>query len=246
MMAELRAGPASLAGLEWLVRVGVAPIEAWACAMGWGDRVARSHASRLERAGWLERHRMIRGQGSLLAATRRGVRMSGLPVSAPAAPDPASWAHDSGCAWTAAWLGARGAHEWRGPREVLIDPNLNRTVVWSTRSSLRRSGHRPDLTLHALPGLLAVEVELQRKSASRMAGIASMYRAWMSEGGVAGVLYVCANARLADHVLAHAVQAGIPHGRGVWIELLDDVREQAHGGARRPLRTQAAPAARAG
>src|SRR5450755_3330117 len=87
-MAELRAGPASLAGLEWLVRVGVAPMEAWACAMGWGDRVARSHASRLERAGWLERHRMIRGQGSLLAATRRGVRMAGLPVSAPAAPGP--------------------------------------------------------------------------------------------------------------------------------------------------------------
>ena len=89
--------------------------------------------------------------------------------------------------------------------------------------------------LHALPGLLAVEVELQRKSASRMAGIASMYRAWMSEGRIAGVLYVCANARLADHVLAHAVQAGIPHGRGVWIELLDDVREQARGATRRPV-----------
>src|SRR5665811_1531726 len=124
-MAELRAGPASLAGLEWLVRVGVAPMEAWACAMGWGDRVARSHASRLERAGWLDR-RMAR-------------------------------------------------RAWRGPREVLTDPNLDRTVVWSTRSSLRRSGHRPDLMLHALPGLLAVEVELQRKSASRMVGIASMY-----------------------------------------------------------------------
>jgi hypothetical protein len=79
---------------------------------------------------------------------------------------------------------------WRGPREVLTDPNLDRTVVWSTRSSLRRSGHRPDLMLHALPGLLAVEVELQRKSASRMVGIASMYQAWISEGDIAGVLYV--------------------------------------------------------
>jgi len=123
-MAELRAGPASLAGLEWLVRVGVAPMEAWACAMGWGDRVARSHASRLERAGWLERHRMIRGQGSLLAATRRGVRMAGLPVSAPAAPDPASWAHDSGCAWTAAWLGARGA----------VRARCSPTPTWTGRS----------------------------------------------------------------------------------------------------------------
>ena len=59
---ELRAGPASMAGLEWLVRVGPVPMEAWGCAMGWGDRVARSHASRLEREGWLERHRMLQGR----------------------------------------------------------------------------------------------------------------------------------------------------------------------------------------
>ena len=245
-MAELRAGPASLAGLDWLVRVGVAPMEAWACAMGWGDRVARSHASRLEREGWLERFPMIRGQGSLLAATRRGVRMAGLPVSAPAAPDPALWAHDCGCAWTAAWMGVRGAKGWRGPREVLTDPDLKRTVIWSTRSDLRRSGHRPDLMMYALPGLLAVEVELQRKSASRMCGIASMYRAWADEGGITGVLYVCADARLADHVSAHAARAGIPHGGALWIELLDDIREQARGGTRRPLGAQAPAAAREG
>ena len=119
MAGELRAGPASMAGLEWLVRVGPVPMEAWAVAMGWGDRVARSHASRLEREGWLERHRMLRGDGSLLVATRRGVRMTGLAVSAPAAPEPTWWAHDCACAWTAAWLTVRGAQEWQGPREVL-------------------------------------------------------------------------------------------------------------------------------
>jgi hypothetical protein len=97
--------------------------------------------------------------------------------------------------------------------------------------------------LHAL---LAVEVELQRKSASRMVGIASMYRAWISEGAIAGVLYVCAIARLADHVHAHGVKAGIPHGHCLWIELLDDIREQARGGTRRPVRAQAAPAAHEG
>ncbi len=129
---ELRAGPASMAGLEWLVRVGPAPMDAWAVAMGWGDRVARSHASRLEREGWLERHRMLRGDGSLLVATRRGVRMTGLAVSAPAAPEPTWWAHDCACAWTAAWLTVRGAQEWQGPREVLSDPRLKRTVYWSS------------------------------------------------------------------------------------------------------------------
>jgi hypothetical protein len=84
MAGELRPGQASMAGLEWQVRVGSAPMDAWAAAMGWGDRVARSHASRLEREGWFERHRMFRGHGSLLVATRRGVRMTGVPVSATA------------------------------------------------------------------------------------------------------------------------------------------------------------------
>ena len=79
-MAELLPGPASMAGLAWLVRVGPTPLEAWRSAMGWCLSVAGSHARRLERQGWLERHRMTRGRGSLLVATRRGVRMSGLAV----------------------------------------------------------------------------------------------------------------------------------------------------------------------
>jgi hypothetical protein len=163
MGRELRPGPASLAGLEWLVRVGPVPMEAWAVAMGWGDRVARSHARRLEREGWVERHRMLRGDGSLLVATRRGVRMTGLAVSAPAAPEPTWWAHDCACAWTAAWLTVRGAQQWQGPREVLADPRLKRSVYWSSTGGLRRAGHRPDLTLRAEAGLIPVEVELERK-----------------------------------------------------------------------------------
>ena len=39
-------------------------------AMGWCLSVAGSHARRLERQGWVERHRMTRGVGSLLVATR--------------------------------------------------------------------------------------------------------------------------------------------------------------------------------
>jgi hypothetical protein len=87
-MAELLPGPASMAGLAWLVRVGPTPLEAWRSGMGWSLSAAGSHARRLERQGWLERHRMTRGKGSLLVATRRGVRMSGLEVGAPATPAP--------------------------------------------------------------------------------------------------------------------------------------------------------------
>jgi hypothetical protein len=227
MAVELRPGPASMAGLEWLVRVGPAPMDAWACAMGWGDRVARSHASRLERAGWVERQRMMRGDGSLLIATRRGVRMTGLPVSAPSAtPEPGLWAHDCACAWTAAWLTVRGAEEWQGPREVLIDPELKRIVHWSTRVGLRRVGHRPDLTVRAPAGLVAIEVELHRKSTNRVEAILTMYRRWIAEREIAGVACVCGSEARADRVRELAAKVGIPAG-GLRIELVRVVREEA-------------------
>jgi hypothetical protein len=235
MAGELRPGLASMAGLEWLVRVGSAPMDAWRCAMGWGDRVARSHASRLEREGWLERHRMFRGDGSLLVATRRGVRMTGLVVSAPTPPEPTWWAHDCACAWTAAWLTVRGAPEWKGPREVLADPKLKGTVAWSTRVSLRRSGHRPDLAVRTRGGLAAVEVELQRKDTGRMEGILMMYRDRIDDGKLAGVVYVCGSDARADRVHELANKVGIP-AQALRIELLSDVREQ----------TQSAAAAREG
>jgi hypothetical protein len=224
---ELRPGPASMAGLEWLARVGPAPMDAWACAMGWGDRVARSHAGRLERAGWLVRQRMMRGDGSLLIATRRGVRMTRLPVSARSAmPEPALWAHDGACAWTAAWFTVRGAPGWQGPREVLVDPELKRVVQWSTRSGLRQSGHRPDLTVRARAGRVAVEVELERKSAGRLEAILTMYRRWISEDEIAGVAYVCATEARAASVSALASKVGIP-SEATRFELLSVVREEA-------------------
>ena len=121
-MGEPLPGPASLAGLAWLARVGPAPVEAWRFAMGWSLSVAGSHARRLERAGWLARHRMTRGQGSLLAATRRGVRMSGLAVErARRRRRRRGGHHDCACAWTAAWLVGPRTRDWRGPREVLAD-----------------------------------------------------------------------------------------------------------------------------
>ena len=156
-MAELVPGPASMAGLAWLVRVGPAPLDAWRSAMGWCSSVASSHARRLERQAWLERHRMTSGKGSLLVATRRGVRMSGLAVGAAATPAPTWWDHDCACAWTAAWLSVRG-REWRGPREVLADPQLKGELEWLTGTGWRRSGHRPDLAVVMESGTVAIEV----------------------------------------------------------------------------------------
>jgi hypothetical protein len=71
-----------------------------------------------------------------------------------------------------------------------------------------------------------------------------MYHTRISEGEIAGLLYVCANDELADHVHKHATQAGIRPGHGLWIELLDQIREQTRNAARRPVGVQAAPAVR--
>lgn len=228
MAVELRAGPASLAGLEWLVRVGPAPVDAWRCAMGWGERVARSHASRLEREGWLARYPMIRGEGSLLVATRRGVRMSGLRLTAPAEPGPVSWAHDCACAWTAAWLTLRG-RDWRGPREVLVDPELKGKLEWRTRLGVRHSGHGPDLAVMAPSGVVAMEVELARKSTNRLLAVLTMYWGWFSRRKLTGLIYVCGDQAGAERVEQAAYEAGVPEG-GLRIELLSTIREQAQRG----------------
>jgi hypothetical protein len=118
-------GPASLAGLVWLARVGPAPIAAWRVALGWSEPTAFDHARRLEQAGWLTRVPTSYGHGPLLLITRAGVRIADVPVEAPRSPAPTWWAHARACAWTAAWLTRRGqlglgcrelagADDWRG------------------------------------------------------------------------------------------------------------------------------------
>lgn len=79
-------GLGSMKGLAWLARVGPSPLDPWRYAMGWSEVAARSHARRLEREGWLERCPMMRGHGSLFLATRRGVAVLGLPLTAGRAP----------------------------------------------------------------------------------------------------------------------------------------------------------------
>lgn len=153
--------------------------------------------------------------------------MTELPVTAVAvAPEPTFWAHECACAWTAAWLTVRGAQEWQGPRDVLIDPDLKGTVLWSTRVSLRRAGHRPDLAVRAPAGLIPIEVELQRKNTSRMEGILTMYRRWIDEQKSGGVAYACGSEARADRVREHAAKVGIPAG-ALRIELFSVVREEA-------------------
>ena len=226
MSRVLRPGPGSMRGLEWLARVGPSPLDPWRYAMGWSEVAARHHARRLEREGWLERCPMVRGQGSLFLATRKGVLVLGLPITAAAAPAPTWWAHDSACAWTAAWLTVRG-RSFIGPRELLDDPAWSGDLHWRDRSGFKRSGHRPDLIGVVREHRLPLEVELAPKSKPRLEAILSLHLAWFAAGKSDAVIYICGDEDGYRRIKRAAERVGL-HNRDDFlrIELLATIKEE--------------------
>jgi hypothetical protein len=220
-------------GLEWLARVGPAGVDAWACAMGWGRRAAFSHAERLEREGWLARYPMTLGHGLLLVATRVGVSMTGLPVVAAGRPAPTWWAHLEACAWTAAWLTARG-RELQGCREVAADASWRGELSWRDGKGRHRAGHRPDLAWRTGGGRVAVEVELARKATPRLEAILGLHARWRAGGRTGGVIYVCADEAGCERIRELGAQRGlnVERGGGLRVEPLERIREQAREASR--------------
>jgi hypothetical protein len=196
--------------------------------MGWSEVAARRHARRLEKEGWLARCPMTRGQGSLFLATRTGARMVGLPLVAASPPAPTSWAHDSGCAWVAAYLTVRG-REFLGPRELLDDPYWSGDLHWRDRHSFKRSGHRPDLVGMLGGGHIGIEVELAPKSKTRLTAILRMHHAWAVARKTDATIYVCGDQAGADRIHRVAYEnALIDSGGSPWLDirLLDMVKAQ--------------------
>ena len=220
----LRPGPGSMAGLRWLARCGPSPLDPWRYAMGWSEVAARSHARRLEREGWLERCPMTWGDGSLFLATRKGVLMLGVPLIPASTPAPTWWAHDSACAWTAAWLTVRG-RVFLGQREVLSRPEWSGQLHWQDRDSLKRSGHRPDLVALRDSSRFAIEVELAGKSRPRLDVILKLHDDWIRGGKIGGVIYICGNEEGQRRVERSADRVA-PFGRKLRLELLDTIKEQ--------------------
>jgi len=193
MRRAVNPGDALLAGLEWLARVGPAPLSAWEVAMGWAAPTARSHAVRLIRAGFIDRTTTTHGGESLYFATRRGVEMTKLKTAHVASPPaPTTWAHHAACAWTAAWLTAR-RRTVVGPRELLAGSEWLAEVQWIERHGVRRRGHRPDLIggVRAAGPRLAIEVELAAKSTQRLRAILGLHARWITAGKARAVIYIC-------------------------------------------------------
>jgi hypothetical protein len=181
--------------------------------MGWSEVAARSHARRLEREGWLCRYPMKRGEGCLFVATRRGVRMTDLPMTAAVAPAATWWAHLSACAWVAAWLTTRG-RQIQGSREVLADPSWTGMLRWQDHNGVHRIGHRPDLAWLIDGQRVAIEVELAQKSIARLRAILDLHAGWRAAGKSAGVIYVCADEHGCARIRERAAESGLHLGIG--------------------------------
>jgi hypothetical protein len=213
-------------GLEWLARAGPSPLDPWRYAMGWSEVAARHHARRLEREGWLERCPMVRGQGSLFLATRKGVLVLGLPLIAATTPAPTWWAHDSGCAWAAAWLTLRG-RRYLGQRELLDDPHWSGKLDWLDRNSFKRSGHRPDLVGFVSDKAIAIEVELATKSKPRLDAILKLHLGWVIAEKTNGVIYICGDAEGCRRIERAGRRVGLyPTSKHLRIELLHTIKAE--------------------
>ena len=193
-----------------------------------------SHAQRLEREGWLARYPTLLGEGSLLVATRAGVAVAEVEVPVARPPAPTWWAHLRACAWTAAWLTARG-RAIQGPREIEADESWTGQIRWRDRRGQRTTGHRPDVAWLAPGGRVAIEVELTRKSTARLCGILELHRRWQTTGQSAGVIYICAHEHMRQRIIQLAGEQDLRTGSGgsLRVDLLETIRRQAIAARRR-------------
>ncbi|HEY1714607.1 MAG TPA: hypothetical protein VGG07_17030 [Solirubrobacteraceae bacterium] len=230
-------------GLEWLARVGPSPLDPWRHAMGWSEVAARHHARRLEAEGWLERCAMVRGDGSLFWATRKGVRVLGLPLIAATPPAATWWAHDSACAWTSAWATVRG-RQYLGPRELLSNPEWSGELYWVDRHSSKRRGHRPDLVAFLSDQAIPIEVELANKSKTRLDAILKLHLRWIIARKSAALIYICGDEEGCRRIERAGRRVGLyATSRSLRIELLGTIKAQTLAEVERPRAKREAAAA---
>ena len=168
---------------------------------------------------------MVRGEGSLFFATRKGVLVLGLPLIGCTAPAPTWWAHDSACAWAAAWMTVRGRN-YLAPRELLVDTEYSGRLDLLHRISVRPLGHRPDFVGLSNGNRIAIEVELAAKSKPRLDSILRMHRDWITAGTTTGLVHICGNEEGRRRIQRANGRVDVMPGYSLRIELLDWINAQ--------------------
>jgi hypothetical protein len=181
-------------------------------ALGTGRSVTYRRFSRLEDAGLVERL-VIPGVGSVLHATRDGIRFAGLPLPV-ASVSAGNVEHTLRCASVAIRLGSYYGHDSvLTEREIIAAEALEETPIASTEVGEYRGRpkmHRADLAVLREQGTLAIEVELTPKSPRRLEGIVRAWRSAVAGGTVAEVHYVCAAGQTCRAVKRALARIGAP------------------------------------
>jgi hypothetical protein len=190
--------PERLAILSWIVRLGAVTPDALALHERCTPVSARARLAAAEHAGLVHGRRVLVGQPPLYAATRAGLRATGLRGFEPCRMSVANAPHTIACARVAAALEhAYPDHRVMGERELRREERQSGKQLASACLGPGPAGapllHRPDLVLwpeELRTGLpVAVEVELTVKAPQRLLEIC---RAWARCRCVAGTLYLAA------------------------------------------------------
>lgn len=209
--------------LGWIARVGMTPIEPVALVMGWSLRRAFDHVARLDDAGLVRRVPMTRGDGSMIVVTREGAGAGGQSaLGAPRTVSPTTWAHGVGTAWAAAWCEVAG-RSWLSERELRLDSRWDGEIAFTAAGGLARRRHRPDLgALNPKGGPpIAIEVELQQKSAERLRAILAMYDDRIRSSTLSGLVYVTGTEKVEKAVRSAA--KAVSFEKGLTMLSLDDM-----------------------
>ncbi len=120
-----------------------------------------------------------------------------------------------------------------GPRELLLDVGWSGELV---AGAGRRVMHRPDL-VGVVSGRrpAAIEVELARKSKTRLRAILGLHATWIATGRSGACVYVCGDDAIRELVISQAALAGLRlQDGGLRVELLETVKKLALAGSPEP------------
>jgi hypothetical protein len=193
--------------VAWLGRIGAATVEQVGERFGLCESWTGVRLKRLAHEGLLEYSKLLYRRPGMYLATRRGLRLAGLPGIPVFDASPGGYEH----AWQMANVAIALHRELPGWRMLaereLRTPQARRehSTAWAKVGSVgdRAAYHRPDFALISPAGrLVVVEVELTRKDRPRMRRIC---RGWMRARHVEHVYYLAAER--AGRAVRRAVEA---------------------------------------
>lgn len=191
--------------VDWIGRLGAAGAEHVMHRFGLSRTVAYHRLSSLVHDGLLSHQTILYGRPGMYLASADGLRWQGNQRLGPGSLSPGGFEHAWRVAGTAAAL-ATSLPDWQlvGEREIRareLDSGEPFASAAIGAIAGRPAMHRPDLALIAPDGrVVAIEVELSVKSATRLAAIC---RGWARARHVAHVYY------LAEPAPARAVERAV-------------------------------------